>query len=371
MRTLLLSAAVCAASMLAGLTPQSAHAASQKELTIVSWGGDYTRSQMLAYVKPYREVIGEYVSMERYNGGLDEIREQVAAANVKWDVVDFTLSDLLQACREGLLEKFDHSTLPAGDDGTAAADDFLPGALTECGVGQTLWSTVIAYANEAVGATPPASLKDFFDLSKYPGKRGMRRDPQAIMEWALMADGVAPGDVYTTLGTQGGVDRALDMLSSLRGNIVWWTAGAEPVEMLRTGAVVMTSVWNGRMYRPIIENREPFTIIWDGQVWDIDSWGIVKGTDNLDKAVEFIQYATGTQRLIDQTKFISYGPARRSSVARVDAAMLPHLPTAEANLKTALKTDSAWWAENLPAIQAKFEAWIKSAEGRGPSGSAR
>ena len=89
-----------------------------KELTIVSWGGSYTRSQMLAYVKPYRLLSGEWVSMETYNGGLQQIREQVETENVIWDVVDFELSDLIRGCREGLLETIDHGTLPPGDDGT-------------------------------------------------------------------------------------------------------------------------------------------------------------------------------------------------------------------------------------------------------------
>lgn len=371
MRTLMLSAIAGATAVFASMCPQAANAASDKELTIVSWGGDYTRSQMLAYVKPFREKIGEYVTVERYNGGLDQIREQVESANVTWDVVDFESSDLQQACRDGLLEKLDHGSLPAGDDGAAAAQDFIPGALTECGVGQTVWSTVVAYASNSVGGSAPGSLKDFFDVAKYPGNRGLRRDPRVNMEWALMADGVAPGDVYKTLESQDGVDRALGVLSRLRGKIVWWQSGAEPVELLRSGQVVMTSVWNGRMYRPMVEKGEAFAILWDGQVWDIDSWGIVKGTDVLDKALQFVHYATDTRRLVDQTRYISYGPARKSSVARVDASVLDHLPTAEKNMANALQTDAGWWATNMPALKARFEAWIKSDAGRGPSGTAR
>ena len=100
------------AIVLLAFGPAMAQDSPNKELTVVSWGGSYTRSQMLAYVVPYRREIGEWVAMETYNGGLDEIREQIASANVVWDVVDFELSDLIQGCREGLLEKIDHGTLP-------------------------------------------------------------------------------------------------------------------------------------------------------------------------------------------------------------------------------------------------------------------
>ena len=197
-----------------------AQSSPQKALTIVSWGGSYTRSQMLAYVKPYRRDKNEWVSMETYNGGLEKIREQIETANVVWDVVDFELSDLIRGCREGLLEKIDHGTLPAGDDGTPAAEDFIPGALTECGVGQSVWATVVAYDNKSFGGQRPTRLADFFDVSGFPGKRGLRRDPRIVMEWALMVDGVPPGQIYETLETDAGQERAFAVLDKIKTSIM-------------------------------------------------------------------------------------------------------------------------------------------------------
>ena len=370
MRTLLCAAVTGLAAVLANASVAAAQTLPQKDLTVVSWGGSYTRSQMLAYVKPYRRESGEWVEMLTYGGGLEEIREQVETENVVWDVVDFELSDLVRGCREGLLEKIDHAILPAGEDGTPAPEDFIPGALTECGIGQMVWATVVAYANERVGDEPPAALADFFDTRKYPGKRGLRRDPRVIMEWALIADGVAPGDVYATLATDDGAARAFSVLDRIRSHIVWWTDGKEPVQLLDSGKVVMTSVWNGRMYRPIAEEGKGFTILWDGQVWDIDSWGVPKGAHNVQAALKFIVYATSSAQLAEQTKYISYGPARKSAMALVSEATAPMLPTADANMATALKSDAEWWATHHADMSAKFEQWFLKS-GRGPSGTAR
>lgn len=358
------------ATLLLAIGPAVAQGMAEKELTVVSWGGSYTRSQMLAYVNPYRQQSGQWVSMETYNGGLEQIREQVETANVTWDVVDFEQSDLIRGCREGLLEKIDHSTLPPGDDGAAASDDFIPGAFTECGVAQTVWATVVAYDNDAVGDKPPSKLADFFDVSKYPGKRGLRRDPRVIMEWALIADGVAAGQVYATLETEEGQKRAFSVLDRIKTSIVWWETGGEPVELLDSDAVVMTSVWNGRMYRPITEDGKSFTILWDGQIWDIDSWGIPKGSYNLTKAMDFIRYSTGSRPLAEQTKYISYGPARKSSMTLVSEDIKPHLPTTPENMANALQTDAEWWASNHVELRRKFEDWLAEG-GRGLSGSAR
>ena len=352
------------------MTGAVAQAPVHKDLTVVSWGGAYTRSQMLAYVKPFRSRIGEWVAMETYNGGLDEIREQVETENVTWDVVDFELSDLVRGCREGLLEKIDHRKLLAGADGTPAAEDFMPGALTECGVGQMVWATVVAYDGTQIDGDRPAALTDFFDLKKYPGKRGLRRDPRVAMEWALMADGVAPGDVYATLGTEDGLERAFSMLDRIRNGIVWWSTGSEPVELLDSGAVVMTSAWNGRMYRPMVEERKDYAIVWDGQLWDIDSWGIPKGSANLAKAMDFIGFATSSGQLAEQTKYITYGPARASAMALVADETRAMLPTAAANMTSALQSDAGWWATHHAELSAKFEQWLAKS-GRGPSGTAR
>ena len=348
----------------------AAQAAPQKDLTVVSWGGDYTRSQMLAYVKPFRRRSGEWVAMETYEGGLDEIREQVETENVVWDVVDFELSDLVRGCREGLLETIDHTTLAAGSDGTPAPEDFIPGALTECGIGQVVWATVVGYDGSRFRDERPARLADFFDVKKFPGKRGLRRDPRVIMEWALMADGVAADQVYATLETEAGQARAFGVLDKIRTSIVWWTSGSEPVRLLDSGAVVMTSVWNGRMHRPMVEEGKDYAIVWDGQLWDIDSWGIPKGTDNLDKAMNFIRFATTSEQLAEQTRHIPYGPARVSSLALVDDATRTMLPTAAENMANALQMDAGWWATHLADLSAKLEQWTAKG-GRGLSGSAR
>jgi putative spermidine/putrescine transport system substrate-binding protein len=341
-----------------------------KDLVVVSWGGSYTRSQMLAYVDPYRRKTGEWVAMETYNGGLDELRAQVATANIVWDVVDFELADLIQACREGLLEEIDHGTLPPGADGTPAEEDFIPGAFTDCGVGQTVWATVVAYDDEQVGDAPPSELAAFFDVETYPGKRGLRRDPRVIMEWALMADGVPPDEVYATLETEAGQERAFDVLNRIKNHIVWWQEGSEPAQLLDTDAVVMTSVWNGRMFRPIVENDQPFTILWDGQIWDIDSWGIPKGSYALDEALDFVRFATSSEQLAEQAKYISYGPARKSSLPMISDELKTLLPTAEENMANALQTDAVWWADHYDEMIEKFEVWLASG-GRGLAGTAR
>ncbi len=327
-------------------------------LTVVSWGGAYTNSQINAYHKPYEAKTGVKINSEDYNGGLAQIRAQVEANNVTWDLVDLELSDVIRGCDEGLLEPIDHGILPAGDDGTAATDDFLEGTLYECGIGQIIWSTVFAYDASKFTGDKPSAIGDLFDTAKFPGKRGLRKTPRVNIEWALMVDGVAGEDVYETLSSDEGVDRAFSVLDRIKDDVLWWEAGAQPPQMLADGEVSMTSAYNGRLFNAIFKEGKPFEIVWDGQVWDLDLWGIVKGTPNLEQALDFVKFSTDTQRLADQTKWISYGPVRQSSLPLVAEEMQPHMPNYPENFKTALQNDFEWWADHQDEMNERFAAWL-------------
>ena len=76
------------------------------------------------------------------------------------------------------------------------------------------------------------------------------------LEWALMADGVAPADVYKVLGTDEGVDRAFKKLDTIKKDIVWWEAGAQGPQLLADGQVVFATSWNGRFCRRHQDRQE-------------------------------------------------------------------------------------------------------------------
>ena len=334
-----------------------------EDITVVSWGGAYTKSQVEAYHKPWMAQTGNTIVSEDYSGGLAEIKAQVEAGNVTWNLVDVELSDAVRGCDEGILEVIDPSILPAGTDGTPAADDFLPGTVQECAVGNVVWSTIWAY--DGYKTQGVEGTADFFDLEKFPGKRGMRKGPKPNLEMALMADGVAPGDVYEVLSTDAGIDRAFAKLDSIRDSVVWWEAGAQPPQLLADGEVVMTTAYNGRIFNAVAAEGKPFEIMWDGQVWDLDLWVIPKGAKNMEATLDFIKFSTGTQALADQASWISYGPVRKSSAPLVssyhnqpDLKMAPHMPTAPANFGGALQNDFEFWADNQDQLNERFNAWL-------------
>ncbi len=240
---------VAALVLLAGLS-LSRPAAGDESLTVVSWGGAYARACQQAYHAPFSAETGIPIRLESYNGGLAQIRAQVETGKVHWDVVDLEMADAARGCDEGLLEPVAGLALPAAPDGTPAGEDFFPGMLTECGIGLLFYSTVYAYNPAHLPGPKPTTIQDFFDLERFPGRRGMRRSPLVNLEFALMADGVPVEQVYATLDTPAGVDWAFRKLDTIKDRIVWWEAGAQPPQMLADGEVVMSTAYNGDLQRP-------------------------------------------------------------------------------------------------------------------------
>lgn len=340
--------------------------ASAQDLVVVSWGGAYTASQQKAYHDPFmaNNPGVNIINDDSAADGISKIRAMNEAGNVTWALVDAVASDAIILCEEGLAEPIDHDAMLApAPDGTPASKDFGDLIVSECFVPQIVYSTTFGYRTDLV-KEPPTSIKDVFDLKKIPGKRALEKRPIGNLEWALIADGVNPDEVYDVLDTSAGVDRAFAKLDTIRDQVVWWEKGAQTPQLLADGEVVIGSTYNGRLFSAIEEEKQPIAMMWDWQVFDLDGWIIPSGGPHRKIVEEYLRFATDTQRLADQAKYISYGPARKSSAplvgkhATLGVDMAPHMPTAPANAKNTLLYNYVWWADRKDDLTERFNAWL-------------
>ena len=333
-------------------------------LTVVSWGDMYGRAQTIALFHPFADKNHVDVNIADYGGGLKEIAAQVASGHIDWDVVDLELDDAAAACRQGLLERIDDMELPPGANGYAARRDFVPGALGPCWVGSAVYSQVIAVDASRFGDNQPRRVEDFFDLQRFPGPRGLRDGPRFNLELALIADGVQQWRVYSMLSTNEGVDRAFRKLDTIKSSIMWWRRTADPPAMLKQGRVAMSTALNARVFD--FNSNPAIRTIWDGQLYQLDVFGIPKGDPKKQLAQDFIRFATTPGALAEEARYLPYGPARLSAIALVrsnpenQADMRPYLPTAPVNFSSALEVDPDWWAKHGPALEARWAAWRRA-----------
>jgi len=225
------------------------------DITFVSWGGAYTASQQKAYVDTWSK--GGGVTVENYNGGLGEIKAQVEAGNVTWDVVDVLPDQAITGCDEGLFAKVDQSSF---------IDDLVTPPVSDCVVPQIFWAYTAFYDTAAFPGKKPKTMKDFFNVKKFPGKRGIHTWANALIEMALVADGVKGSKVYEVMSTPEGIDRAFAKLDTIKDHVVFWSAGSKPLELVSSGEVVMALAYNGRIGAAILSEGKDFEYIWDATV---------------------------------------------------------------------------------------------------------
>lgn len=343
----MLSVAGCVSALLIGWSVQAVQA---RDLTVVSWGGNYQDAQRKIYFEPFSKKAGKPVLEESWDGGIGVLAAKVKAGTPNWDVVQVEAEELALGCADGFYEKIDWSKL-------GGKDKFLPAAVDDCGVGAIVWSTALSYdANRLKEA--PKSWADFWDVNKFPGKRGFRRGPKYALEFALMADGVPPADVYKMLATPEGIDRAFKKLDQLKPHIVWWESGAQPLQLLASGEVVMTTAYNGRISGINKTEGKNFKVVWPGSLYAIDSWVILKDSPNKDQAMDFIAFASQPENQVKLPEYIAYGLPNKDAAAKVPADLQKDLPTAPENLSGAVALDADFWIDNIEELNKRFNAWL-------------
>ena len=342
------------------------------EVTFVSWGGAYTESQIKAYGDTYSDP--DSIIFEPYNGGLGEIRAQVESGNVAWDIVDVLPSEAITGCDEGLFEDLSDVAWAPAPDGTSMADDLAASGVTimpPCCAPQIFWTYVAFYDPDNFpgnwGSAKPEGIADFFDVGKFPGKRGVHTWANAIVEMALVADGVAAGDVYGVLETAEGIDRAFAKLDTIKDHIIHWSAGSKPLELVKSGEVVMSLAYNGRIGAANMSEGENFEYIWEGQVIEQEYICLMNGAPNRDAAIDFMIHASSSESQAEQAKYITYGPMRASGIDIIAAgepwfhtgvSVLDQMPNTPDKIAISVIGDPTWWADNGSEISERYGAWM-------------
>ncbi len=339
-RTFLTSAAALGAGAVApSLAPSLARAA--QELTVVSFGGAYQAAESKALFQPAAKALDITVTERTYTG-IGQLRLQVQAGAVTWDVVASGSGSAARAGAEGILEKLDYKTIDVSS--------FLPGTWQEYCVGGDVFSTVMAWNTKTYDSKAPQSWADFWDVKKFPGKRSYRNAVAGALEPALMADGVPINEVYKVLSASGGIERAIEKIKQLKPHVaVWWSSGAQHAQLMKDGEVDMITGWNGR-FDAVAKDGAHVAYTFNQALLDYDAYAIPKGAPHKELAMKFLAEISKPHYQADLTKDITYGPTNKKAydLGVIDPAYAKKLPSYPANAALQLPIDTEWYI--------KFEA---------------
>jgi putative spermidine/putrescine transport system substrate-binding protein len=246
-------------------------------------------------------------------------------------------------------------------------DDTMVPVPNDCVVPQIWWSYVPFHKADAFSGDQPATMADFFDVEKFPGKRGIHTWASAITEMALYADGVAIEDIYDVLGTQAGQDRAFAKLDTIKDHVVFWSAGSKPLDLVNSGEVSMSLAYNGRIGGAVLNDGADYVTVWDGQVLEEEWLVLLKGAPNRAAAMHFLVHASSSQAQADQAKWINYGPMRTSGLDIMQAgepwfntgvSIMEHMPNTPEHMSGGILANPDFWADSGQAINDRYAAWM-------------
>ena len=312
-------------------------------LTFVSYGGAYQAAQSKGWLAPYMKANPNVQIVEDQPTDYAKIQAMVQAGNVTWDVADVG-NDFGLSRNADILEPLDCSVVPCAD--------FPQQFVGTYRIADIIYGVVMAYRTDKFAAgSEPQGWADFFDLAKFPGKRGLWKFASGgVFEFALVADGVDPTKLYPL-----DIDRAIRKLDTIKSSIVWWDTGAQSAQLLSSGEVTIGHSWNGRVY-DIQHQGTPVKIQWNQAFQTADYLVVPKGGKNTAEAMKLIAYCTSAEHNAAVSYYIAYAPPNPKAVDKVDPTKTNDLATTYTD--KALFFDDEWWDKNFKTVDQRFQVWL-------------
>jgi putative spermidine/putrescine transport system substrate-binding protein len=319
--------------------------AETSSITVADPGGPFAIGYRKAFYDPFTAETGiEVVSVARDAEPTAQFKSIVETGSYIWDVCTLTLSARLILEQQDLLDPIDVDP--------ALTADFMPEAVKPNWLGTDVYATVFGFRTDAIEKAP-SNWAEFWDVEAFPGRRSLRKNPIDTLEQALMADGVAPADLYPL-----DVDRAFAKLDQIKDQItVWWTGGAQTSQLLQSGEVDLISGWNARL-QSAIDSGAPAEIVWSQGLYSIEGWGLPKGGPKADAARQFVAFCARPEQQAKFTDDLSYGPTNLKAYSYIDPQRAKVLTTAPENLAGMRVADEAWWQQNRAEMTERFNLWL-------------
>ncbi|GAA3882465.1 ABC transporter substrate-binding protein [Gibbsiella dentisursi] len=317
-----------------------------ESLVVADYGGSVAPALRKAFYDPFEKETGIHVTnVAHESDAVTQFKLAVDSGSHIWDIALVTPDNVLRLTEgKNYIEPLE---IDAAD-----GKDILPGMLTANWFGFSVWAAIMAYRTDKFAQNGPQNWRDYWDVAKFPGRRGMYRSPSCTFEAALLADGVAPADLYPI-----DIDRAMKSLDKIRDHInVWWSDGAQNTQLLQSGEVDLSDTWNARALAAI-HSGAPVSIVWQG-TYSVDGWAIVKGTSKLKQAQQFVRFCMRPDRQAEYSALTSNGPSNSKALSMMDPAAAQQLATHPKNLQGLVRQDDAWWGKNYDAANERFQEWL-------------
>ncbi len=314
-----------------------------REAIAVTFGGDISQAFDEAYFQPVEDATGLRVDIDEPTD-YARLQAQVESGNVSWSIVEAdpwfveiicgTLAVEIEVDRSEIDERFDGGP---------------------CGVAANTFAFLAMYDTEQFADNPPSTWADFFDTETYPGARAVwgGYSVNGLVEAALLADGVAPEDLYPL-----DLDRAYAKLATIQDSLQYYDTIAQQQEILQSGGPAFVHGLSTIGYIAAQEGTV-FAPMWSQAVLGWDVWMIPEGAD-VEAATAIADRIATHEAQTHMASISSMGystlgdPPELTELQQIWSAGNPE------NVETAIVTDQTYYAENFDLFN---DTWVTFIQG--------
>lgn len=318
-----------------------------RDLTVVAGGGGFQDNARKHLFQGFAQATGQKVVDDIYDGEQAKIAAMVKNHDVTWDVVMVEAPEMVRGCEDGLFEKMDWSIVDKAK--------FIPNGTATCGAGAVGWGVTLFYDTKRI-PQGPTSYAQLWDTKTWPGKRLLRNGAKMTLEIALLADGVAPAEVYKLLATQAGQDRAFAKLDAIKPDLMWWKSGAQPLQLVGSGDVAFAVGYVGRTAKAA-QDGAAYPLLWPTMLFSFDFWTVVKGSSNTTQAMKLVNYMTDAAPLRALAQDWAVSPAT-AAVAQDPAIRAKNKAMVAEHAADGLFIDTEFWVQYGDDLERRFAAWV-------------
>ena len=206
-------------------------------------------------------------------------------------------------------------------------NDLLQAAIQPYGWQTFFIGYVIAYLPDTFKGAQPKTWADFFDTTKFPGKRAW---PGAgyydgTAEAALLGDGVAPSKLYPLDFT-----RANKKLETIRSDMLFYNQFPQVQQFLTSRSVAMAFGPNG-LFAELQLAGQPVQISFDHTIVTSNPSTTPPGAPHADVAPALADWTADPQRQAAFSKLTHYGPGNKGAFKYIDRTTLQQIPNGGAH----------------------------------------
>jgi putative spermidine/putrescine transport system substrate-binding protein len=331
-----------AGALAAGATFMPAVLAQAKSIVVTCWGGDYEKAIKSCFADPYAKETGIGVSLVN-NADLTKMKVQVDSKNVQWDVFDSVGPQITAGARQGLWEDIDAKIVDRSDLVSPGGKDY---------VGTYLFGGGVAYDPKRVPeGKRPQNLKDFWDVQRFPGRRGLRTRISETLEMALVADGVAPDKLYPL-----DVERGFKALDRIKPSVKKWIETTpETITLITSNELDYTYSYMSRVF-PAQKAGSSVAMATGQTINSLEYLAVPKYGKNTEAAMRYVAFCLRPDRQAAFANTVFFAPNARKAVPLVAAESQQYMPDV-LNPAHIIMNDG-WWADKYDALQKRFTEWM-------------